>query len=266
MQLATENLNPEIHLIAARLLDESHKLWQLWLYEKKAESQSWQAIEPVSKQAIKLTKRRKIGTAIAQELGLPFAKKITIGATISAAERVQQKQERKHQRQQQIMQCWERWQRRYQSPDLAIAHALQFANRWIKKFGKEEVNPFSQQTYKVYSGKELDLRNRVYDIKEQWIEDNQDKLVKGQKVRFERSNFDGLFDDDGQGRWLYSHIFDIEGVEFQFHSYLEPMHLSNELGVDLKSYGTPLSKAEIADIELSLEDLLGVIKVGMKGS
>ncbi len=113
MRLATHNLNPEIHLIAARLIDENQKLWQLWLYEKNAESQSWKAIEPVSQQAVKLTKRRKAGLDIAQELGIPFAKRITIGATMSAAEKAKQKQERKRQRQQHLIQCWEQWQCRY---------------------------------------------------------------------------------------------------------------------------------------------------------
>jgi hypothetical protein len=264
MRLATHNLNPEIHLIAARLIDENQKLWQLWLYEKNAESQSWKAIEPVSQQAVKLTKRRKAGLDIAQELGIPFAKRITIGATMSAAEKAKQKQERKRQRQQHLIQCWEQWQCRYQSPRTSCCPGSSICKSMDQKIWQAEVDPFHPKTYKVYSGKELDLRNRAYDIKEKWIEANQVKLVKGEKVRLERSNFDGFSNNYDQRRWLYLHVFNIEGVEFRFHSYLEPKHLSNELGIDLKSYGTPLSQAEIADIEISLNDLLGVIKIGME--
>lgn len=152
---------------------------------------------------------------------------------------------------------WRSWSAQFDNETEAIATAIFIANRLVKD-------------------KAPSTKRRFYSLKDEFIKRNQHSLTMGQAVRDEVRecwDCDGTGDDwcwdgpcekcGGTGiyskRTLYLHKFIIGGQAYSFHSYQEPISLSEEKGEDLESYGGKFSESELADLALPMSGLLRML-------
>lgn len=150
---------------------------------------------------------------------------------------------------------WQSWQNQYSSEKLALADGVRIMNRWLKNLGRIETSyDLDWKTgnlikYRAYDhGMQRVWEQAAYQIKDIWLQQNQKHLIIGQKVRHEVSqNQQGKISE----RWLYYHEFLIEEQKFDFHSYIKPIKLEEELAPDFPPFESrkPLSAEEISEVE-----------------
>ena len=200
-----------------------------------------------------------LGKQLAKERKIPFFKKLKPAlnqAQCSELARIRRQAKMvKRQQWKEVQQNrYSSWLTHYSSEQLALADAVRLMNRWIKSLGRIEPSyDLDYQTgrvtkYKVYEhGRERVWVEAAYAIKDAWIQQNQELLIDGHKVRHEVS-WNGV---KSRRRWLYWHQFLIDGQKFDFHSYIPPAQLSPELAPDFPPFKSrnQLSPEEITAIE-----------------
>lgn len=153
---------------------------------------------------------------------------------------------------------WQFWRGGFQCDLVALATAVRFANRLIK------LTPF------------VGHKRPVYEVKDRFIRFASSYLRECRVSRIEEKSCWGCGGTGAQGdeecdrcdgggvyssRTLYEHLFEIDGDEFNFHSYVAPPShkLSNAAGADLRSYGRRFTPAELPRVRLRVPEFVALI-------
>jgi hypothetical protein len=245
--MIADKLDPNRFFVTAKKI--SGKRSQLWIYEKRTDGIDY-PVHPVDKDFVKPNQQDQLGKEQAERHGIPFIKKPNDTARVQRREKIlaknleQQKQQKE--RSENIKRWTKQWLEKHPSKELAIVEALRILNRWAKRLSRHNEN-------------ELRLRRLIYHMKDSWIRSNQHHLVYGQKVRLELSMGCCKYDEYPRSWLLYSHTFNIQGTEINFHSYSKPERLIQEKGEDLPSYGVPITDEEIKELGIDLNGLIEVV-------
>jgi hypothetical protein len=155
---------------------------------------------------------------------------------------------------------WEFWRGGFGSDVAALATAVRFANRLIK------LAPFARHKVPLYEAKDRFIRFAVPYLREGRESRVENRACWGcngtgvcgrREYDCERCDGSGVY----FSRTLYEHLFEIDGEEFCFHSYVPPPsdRLSSVAGADLTSYGRRFTPAEMSSVRLRVPEFTRLI-------
>lgn len=183
---------------------------------------------------------------------------------------------------------WEAWRAQFEDDSEAVVTAVWIANRlvkaraqstrrkfysikdaWIKRHQKHLVEGRKVRTEHLecnncVNGKVVAVLNYELSWKQEeklwrWMKNGfEGKPPEGVRIRWEqcpKCNGTGIY----RRRWLYLHVFDIDGQRFCFHSRVKPRELSDKPGDDLESYGGQFMEAELTELALPVTGLIRVL-------